>query len=226
MKQILNKEKEEYLNYINKYYKYNKINKKLQIYKLNKSEYAKLQLLSNKEIKSLFELAKLTLNFLKDYKINYWLSGGSLSGAVQNNKLLPWDNDIDLAIPCNKLNKTRIIEIIKRNGIKRNNYYIFSKYNIKFRFLKNDKQKIKVNYYNDKKNKIFIDLLLFFKKNNKYKYKSSSYNSIDIYPMKKIKLNNLYFKSVKNPISYLNNTYIYWKHLGKTTNKNKYFIMH
>jgi hypothetical protein len=63
--------------------------------------------------------------------------------------------------------------------------------------------------------------------------KGEIYNIKDIYPLKKIKFENKYYKSVNNPIPYLNSTYWFWRHVGVAShthfkllyrNKNIYFI--
>ena len=54
---------------------------------------------------SIEELKKIQINIL-DYvdqfcrknKINYWLSYGSLLGAVRHKGFIPWDDDVDIYI--------------------------------------------------------------------------------------------------------------------------------
>ena len=38
------------------------------------------------------------VDLLKKRKIHYWLDCGTLLGAVRDNKLLPWDKDLDISI--------------------------------------------------------------------------------------------------------------------------------
>lgn len=49
--------------------------------------------------------AEIALKMLKDVtdlldknQIDYWLEGGTLLGVVRENRLLPWDNDLDLSV--------------------------------------------------------------------------------------------------------------------------------
>jgi len=39
---------------------------------------------------------------LEDCSIQYWLEGGTLLGIRRENRLLPWDNDIDLSVMANQ----------------------------------------------------------------------------------------------------------------------------
>jgi len=228
------KEKYEYINKINKFYKYDStiinqfMDEKNKIFEDGNN---KKQKLTNSEIKSLLILAKKTIKFLDDFSIDYWLDGGSLLGALRNGKMIKWDDDIDLAIIEDQYIKLN--EIIKKLGIKEDKYYIFKKYDIKFCIIysneainKNLKNwLVKVEHLTNNNNKVlFIDLLSYIKNNknqyasnNKYFYENYIYNISDIYPLRRIKFENQYFKCVNNPIPYLNKGYWFWYHLGRIT---------
>lgn len=50
---------------------------------------------------------------------NYWLEGGTLLGIRRENRLLPWDNDLDISIHASETPKlNRLIEVLKRNGFR------------------------------------------------------------------------------------------------------------
>lgn len=53
------------------------------------------------ELDALKELSK----FLQKNKITFFLRGGSVMGAVKYGGFVPWDDDIDIAIPRNQYNK-------------------------------------------------------------------------------------------------------------------------
>lgn len=46
----------------------------------------------------LLEMLKYISILFKKHDISFWLDKGSLLGAVRNNKIIPWDNDIDLGV--------------------------------------------------------------------------------------------------------------------------------
>lgn len=56
--------------------------------------------LSLKEIKETeFRLLKIFDSFCKENKIKYFLSNGTLLGAIKYKGFIPWDDDIDVFVP-------------------------------------------------------------------------------------------------------------------------------
>lgn len=52
-------------------------------------------------------MLKDVTNLLEENGIEYWLEGGTLFDVIRENRLLPWDNDMDISIL-----KTRITDAI------------------------------------------------------------------------------------------------------------------
>ena len=51
------------------------------------------------------DMVKKFVTVCEDYHLKYWMMGGTLLGAVRHNGFIPWDNDIDLAMPREDFNK-------------------------------------------------------------------------------------------------------------------------
>lgn len=61
-------------------------------------------------------LANVTSIFEK-HKIQYWLEGGTLLGIRRENRLLPWDNDIDISLHATEQPKLKtLIKSLKKSG--------------------------------------------------------------------------------------------------------------
>ncbi len=55
-------------------------------------------LLNGKNGKIALQLLNDVTDILDEYKVNYWLDFGTLLGVVRENRILPWDDDIDISI--------------------------------------------------------------------------------------------------------------------------------
>jgi len=60
---------------------------------------------------------------LKDNGINFWVCHGTLLGIVRENRILPWDSDIDLAVWSHENNKKEIANIFESNGYKQELFF-------------------------------------------------------------------------------------------------------
>ena len=68
--------------------------------------------LTLQELKEIeFEILKTFDSFCKENNIRYYLSHGTLLGAVRYKKFIPWDDDVDLLIPREDYN--RMITLFK-----------------------------------------------------------------------------------------------------------------
>lgn len=49
-------------------------------------------------------------------EFDYWISQGTLLGLVRENRVLPWDNDIDISVWDDEVSKKEIIELMAPKG--------------------------------------------------------------------------------------------------------------
>lgn len=70
--------------------------------------------LTLQELKAIeFDILKMFDAFCKENNIRYYLSHGTLLGAIRYKKFIPWDDDVDLLIPREDYN--RMIALFKDN---------------------------------------------------------------------------------------------------------------
>jgi phosphorylcholine metabolism protein LicD len=65
--------------------------------------------LDDKYLEKSLRLLERATTFLEKYNIPYWLEGGTLLGIIRENRLLPWDNDLDISIRSEDFDRLRRI---------------------------------------------------------------------------------------------------------------------
>lgn len=63
--------------------------------------------ISKSESNSLYRIFKHTHDLFIKNNISYWVTGGSLLGAIRHNGIIPWDDDGDLCIMKKDVNKLK-----------------------------------------------------------------------------------------------------------------------
>jgi FkbM family methyltransferase len=168
----------------------------------------------NRTKKNLIErnqtLQKLS-KILEKLKINYFLEGGVLLGAIRNKNFIKWDHDLELGVFSDKISKKKIIEIL--NEVHKNNLII--------KYVDHTLNNFKINLAEHYHTKFTI---IGFKKNN-YFYERDMYR----YPSKFLKkLDKINFLGKKyyipnNISNFLEWTYGDWKKEVKSRNINDYY---
>ena len=170
---------------------------------------AKVKLLERSDVNKLLKLMDEVVAILDENKITYWLDGGTLLGACQNGKFIPWDDDIDLAIPDCDFDK-----VLKLTENKKYAYKIIKSGNrAKFKHIDNSIVKI-----TDRNNGFFIDLVLNAKQDGNYysnykPYEHAFIKDKDLFPLKKIEFEGKMYNVPNNPIPFLNQAYPFWRHI-------------
>lgn len=73
-------------------------------------------IINKNEKDELIELYRFVVDELKKNNIKFWLIGGTLLGKVRHNGIIPWDNDVDLAILDEDYDK--VYKIFKKKTFK------------------------------------------------------------------------------------------------------------
>lgn len=81
------------------------------------SKWAKGSNISTKEANVLYRTMAFIHDTLTKHKIPYWVTGGTLLGAVRHSGLIPWDDDLDICIMSKDIPKLRkLVATFERGG--------------------------------------------------------------------------------------------------------------
>ena len=111
------------------------------------------------------KMLKDVTDLLDSNEIPYWLEGGTLLGVIRENRLLPWDNDLDISIKEDDYDK--LIKVVKSLN-----------YRVRFKEFERDDEPFKegvkrlVKVRNSKflffRGEVALDIFIKFKKDDQY----------------------------------------------------------
>ena len=111
------------------------------------------------------QMLKDVTDLLDENDIEYWLEGGTLLGVIRENRLLPWDNDLDISVKEDEYSK--LLSVIKSLNY-RVRFKEFEKDDAPFK--KGIKRLVKVR--NSKflffRGEVALDIFIKFEKDNEY----------------------------------------------------------
>ena len=147
----------------------------------------------------LIDLLSFIVDVFNKNKVTYFLDYGTLLGCIRSGGFIPWDTDIDIAvIDDGRLGK--IMDIIRKNN---KNYHLVKESNEFYR----------LNF--SKKNTLHVDIMI--RKKNKLNYYTDMYQESylnktsiresDLFPLKTIHFDKIFFKIQNKFEKYLKNFY-------------------
>jgi hypothetical protein len=151
-------------------------------------------ILNKKQLKETSNLLLELYKFFDENNIDYFAIGGTLIGAVRNGGLLPFDDDIDIGILSDDVDK-----IINYSD---DNYY-FEEIFFGYKFKKRNSE-------------TFIDVFIFEYKNNQYQiiddhWVEHSFKSYDeIFPLRTVQFSELQVKIPNKYKIYLDRSFPNW----------------
>ncbi len=124
--------------------------------------------LEGKNVEIALKLLRDVTTELEKSGVSYWLEGGTLLGVIRENRLLPWDNDMDISMYIE--DRWRLVKVALK--------LIFKGYRISTRFYnrnlgpfkKGEMRMIKVRNYEKflKKGEVMLDIFLKRKVGDNY----------------------------------------------------------
>ena len=109
------------------------------------------------------------INILNKYQIDYWVCHGTLLGIYRDNKIIDWDNDVDIAIFDDNTTRKKIKEYFKKEKFKKKEKYFDDDGLITFE--REGGKDIDINLYNiSKVNKNLIFVNWYLPKNIFFKF--------------------------------------------------------
>lgn len=145
---------------------------------------------SDQVILQLYQMLYDLTTILQKNKIQYWIDGGTMLGAIRHKGIIPWDDDVDLSIWDTTKNQQKLAKIKQQIKLKGYDLHYDPYFGYKF-FLKNGK-KIKNDPWKQHVKKIKLTPQgKGLNRSQLYKLASKSYDKNEISPWKEFTFPNI-----------------------------------
>ena len=160
--------------------------------------------------KSLINLFKNFIKILSDLKLEYYISDGTLLGAIRHENIIPWDDDIDVRMSRDDINKLRN-NIKKINDMGFDLEYVDDIWRFKNRVPINTAKKLPEPYIDIFEMKKIGSLNIYASLKNIIRWRYGYFWDSEIYPLKNYKFGGLAVKGPNKYENYLKRSYGDWK---------------
>jgi phosphorylcholine metabolism protein LicD len=85
----------------------------------------KKQWVHHRDNKKLYRMMQRINDALQELKIPYWITGGTLLGAVRHSGVIPWDDDLDICVMQDRLSKLKrraSQQVFRKHGLQFNDF--------------------------------------------------------------------------------------------------------
>ena len=153
--------------------------------------------LNQEQVNRLYELFNHLNDFLRKYAIPYVATDGTLLGAIRHGGLIPWDDDIDIAVDKKDVPTIEWLEnILSSQG--------------KYTFWKANKQKKYMKLFNGKD--VFIDIFILDNGVWPQKhFKDLAFLQDELYPLKQTKYGDITINIPNKSEQYLDRIFPDWR---------------